>query len=257
MSVHRRQLDLKLGSHTRKFTRWTPEEDAMLLEKARQGLSQLEISHYVPGRSIDAIAYRLRNLRFAEEMATQSAKPPRITDADLQRIIDMRLNEHMTFLEISMRLGRSYDSIRAVWSARCRPLLSREANDSIRAVSGNLWLPNEVEHLVELYNQGKLSKKEMALHFPSRTLRAVQWKLTQVSDLLDQSRKPQRPSKISEPVCASARLFQEFSTRRGLQLAMPNPSLPNSTESTLRRTFSSSSRIRQDVGTTCGQRTKI
>jgi len=240
-SVTHRLASLRVGPSTKKSA-WTPSEDAMILEKVRQGLKSWEISQYVPGRGLYAIAQRGRQLRLKKGDVIHSGDLGPFTSADIQVMIEMRLNERKTLRGVAVYLGRSYMRIQRAWERRCRPLLSEEALRSIHAASRNLWTTNESDRLVELYNQGKLTVKEIALQFPSRTYWAVESKLWKAAESLDKSRKGTTPSSIRKLANASSRQSREASSPRGLQPTRPTLSMPDSIGSTSRREFSSSSR---------------
>ena len=223
-------------------TRWSAEEVTTLLEKLRQGLTYKEITQWLPARGCFAIKAKARMLRLTEKNGVQFEKHCPITRTDHQRMIVMRLTERKTLQEIATQFGRSYKTIVMVWYNHCARLLSKEALDSIHAASKNSWSKYEIEHLVKLYDQKKLSRKEIALQFPSRTATAVGNQLYRFGHLLDKSRKWKQPSKKNKPANISSRQYQSTSTARRFYSARPTPSMWHSVENTLRRQFSSSSR---------------
>ncbi|KAM0701232.1 hypothetical protein Q7P35_011593 [Cladosporium inversicolor] len=237
-SVIRRTSVLKSNPSTKTRQRWSPQENATVLENMRQGLTIREISPLLPGRSFHAIETKAQALRLAEDMGTKSGQPRRLTDAEIQLMIEMRLREHKTLPEIATQLGRHYRYIQQAWSRQCSPLVSEEALRSIYRMTRQSWSENELEHLAELYNRGNMPQKEIALHFPSRTHGAIKNKIY----LLDKPRREKKPSKTREPKDASPRQSRKSSSPRGLQSTRPTVSMPDSIESTSRRAFSSSSR---------------
>lgn len=166
----------------------------------------------------------------------KSGKSWHITSADVQLMIDMRLNQRKTLPEVAIQLGRTYPCVQNAWSYRCVPLLSEEEVRSIHAASKNWWTAKELEHLMELYNRGNLVQKDMALHFPSRSKSGILKMIHQMK-----SRNEEEMYKPSEPKHASSRRSRQHSSTRGLQPTRPTPSMPDSIEKTSRREFSSSS----------------
>jgi hypothetical protein len=236
---HRRtQLKAGISAGKTKYNKpWTSEEDATILEKLRQGLRFQEIPQYVPGRRLDSIVTRARLIRLGEATGMKSGKSWHITNADVQLMIDMRLNQRKTLPEVAIQLGRTYPCVQNAWSYRCVPLLSEEEVRSIHASSKNWWTAKELEHLMELYNRGNLAQKDMALHFPSRSKSGVLKMIHQMK-----SRNEEEMYKPSEPKHASSRRSRQHSSTRGLQPTRPTLSMPDSIEKTSRREFSLSSR---------------
>lgn len=240
-SVASRTSVLKAGLCAPGRSRWTAEEDATILDKRRQGLTFVEVAKSLPGRGYNAIRLRMQRLRFVGGTELQHRKRTPFTSSDIQRIIEMRLHEHMTLDEIAAQLDRPYDQTKTAWRKQCAPLLSKEALRSIYAASKNLWSSSEVEHLIDLCNQhkGRLDLTEMALQFPSRTEAAIRRKRDKILHRLDMEKKP---PKTSEPKYAKSSQFRESTSPRGLQPTRPNLSIPNNVEGISRREFSSSSR---------------
>jgi hypothetical protein len=239
-AIRHRRTHLKAGNSagkTKSYKPWTSEEDATILEKLRQGLRFQEMTQYVPGRRLNSIVTRARLIRLGESLGMKSGKPWHITSADVQLMIDMRLNQRMTLPEVATQLGRTYPCIQNAWSYRCVPLLSEEEIRSIHAASRNWWTAKELEHIMELYNRGNLVQKDMALHFPSRTKSGFLKMIHRMK-----SRNKEEMYKPSEPKHASSRRSRQHSSTRGLQPTRPTLSMPDSIEKTSRREFSSSSR---------------
>jgi hypothetical protein len=234
-SVEHRVESLKFNPSTNTKRRWDPEEDAMLLEKMRHGLTAREISHLYPGRSFHSIEGRFQKLRLADKTYTKSGKPRRLTDAEIQLMIEMRLREHKTLREIATQLGRPYRNIQLAWCLKCAPLLSDEALRSIYTVTRNYWSEKELEHLAELYNRGNLTRTEIALHFPSRTKGAVQRRIF----FMDRSCMGNDPSKTSEPKYARSRQPWGPSSLGELQPTRPTLNMPDSIQKTSCRKSSS------------------
>ena len=150
---------------------WTPEENALLLEKLQQGLLYRQIASFFPGRTYHAVTTHLQN---RERWASpQSRRYQRWTDAELQRIIDMRTKEAKTLTEIAAAFNCTFPAIAGAWRLRCERLISKEAHDSIQRQT--LWTPIEEEHLQELHRREKekMHVDCVALHFPSKTTDAV------------------------------------------------------------------------------------
>lgn len=240
-SVSNRAIALKVGLCVPGRARWTAEEDATILDKRRQGLTFVEVAKSLPGRNYEAVRARMHRLRCTGGKELQRRKRTSLNSSDIQRIIEMRLHENMSFVEVATQLGHPYDYIRNTWTKRCVPLLSKEALRSVHAASRNSWSNSELQHLVGLCNQhqGKLDLEKLALQFPSRTTMAVRKKRGKILHLLDKEKKP---PKTSEPKHANSSRSRESSSPRGLQPTRPSLSIPNNVGGISRRAFWSSSR---------------
>lgn len=181
---------------------------------------------------------RPRTLRRDRELGPARGKQ-RFTDTEIQRIIELRVEQRKPLREIATQLNRTYRSISGVWLSRCSKLLSKEALHSVYACSMNQWTIEEVDHLIELHNQGQLTCRHMALHFPSRTLWAVEAKLNAVVHSLGILGKEKTLSTLHKTTLSSK---PNQSQRRRVSPTRPTLSPSGNVGSTLRRAFSSSSR---------------
>lgn len=150
--------------------RWTAAEDAVVIERVRQGHSAREISERLAERSLGAVENRMLQLR-AVRTRHQVTRISLTTDAQIQQIIDMRLKERKSFVEVAAELGCGYSAARRFWQKRCVQLLSKEELAFIS--SRDYWTPAEVKHLTELYTRTKIRRPDAALHFPSKGSSAV------------------------------------------------------------------------------------
>lgn len=184
-SVTHRVMRLRNGVTLTK-RRWTAAEDAVIEEKLRQGLSETEISKCIPGRSPGAIGYR--TLRLSTQGTV--SKVGDFTDAQIQHMIKMVLEEGRSVVEAAAELGCSYVLAYRLWATRCTKLLSKEELTSIR--HRHRWTPAESEHLTKIYTQTEIRVVDAALHFPSKSRRAVD---TQIQALYLKSARSQRQAK--------------------------------------------------------------
>ena len=162
----------QIGGEIRGAGRFTTEENALILEKRRQGLSNQEIASYLPNRSPPSI--RLRLLRLLDRPVSTSRRK-NFTEEELQRISEMRWKEGKTFGEISDEMQCSPKTVSEVCNRRCPSIGPEKARQFIYL--NNMWTPQEQEHLVELQRQGTMSVAEAARQFPSRTASAVRKKI--------------------------------------------------------------------------------
>lgn len=153
--------------------RWTAEEDALLLEKYRQGLTHHQIAACFPDRNYFAVS---RHTTFLTSWTTpQSTDDLRdFTDAQIQRIIDMKLKEAKTLHEIALELKTSALRVVTLWRYQCAPRISQDMKDTL--ARRRVWTSHEAEHLLELHRRGTLCAKDAALQFPSKTFAAFKTK---------------------------------------------------------------------------------
>ena len=153
-----------------KRQKWSAEEDAILIQRRQEGLRIEDIVAQLPGRSLQAVHSRwydqLLPITRDQHETWQSKGPRRWTDAELQRMIKMRVNERKSFADIATELGRSPKSVRSAWTARCASQLPKEALR--QGWNFRRWSVEEEERFIQLHNQG-LTIKDIALQFPSRS----------------------------------------------------------------------------------------
>lgn len=157
------------------YRHWTAEEEALLLEKQRQGLPFHQIATYFPGRNTVGVSKRLQNLK----SWNTTEKPTELmgsSDAVAQRMIDMRLKEAKTIMEIAAELKTSFAIVEMFWQRQCVPKLSNEMQDTLKWRKA--WKPVEMKHLLELHRRGTLCIRDVALQFPTKTLSGVRTKCT-------------------------------------------------------------------------------
>jgi transposase-like protein len=152
--------------------RWSPQEEALLLEMVQQGVSHHDMASRLPGRSYPSIKCHLAN----RETWTSGQRQKRrtYTNAELQRMIHMRLKEARSFKEIALEFKLSQQSITDVWRTRCLRLVPKEAQELIKV--HRLWSQKETDHLMKLHREGNLSTRDVALQFPSKSLLPVRQK---------------------------------------------------------------------------------
>lgn len=113
--VRNRRIRLVGNRQPSSTERWTAQEDAIVEEKKAAGYKTKVIVLFLPGRSIDAIDHRWgQYLR----LSTSSSMSPygkhsgcQYTDADVQHIIHLRIEQRLSFTQIGSQLGRSVFSI--------------------------------------------------------------------------------------------------------------------------------------------------
>jgi transposase len=151
---------------------WSPQEEALLLEMVQQGVSHHDMANRLPGRSYPSIKCHLANRE--TWTSGQRQKHRTYTDAELQRMIHMRLKEARSFKEIALEFNCSQQSVTEVWRARCLRLIPEEAQELIKM--HRLWSQKETDHLIKLHRKGTLSTRDVALQFPSKSLTHVRQK---------------------------------------------------------------------------------
>ena len=181
-----------------KRQRWSAEEDAILFRGRQQGLRIEEIVPQLPGRSSQSVAARwfdhlLHRARDQRESCQLKGRR-RWTDAELQGMIKMRVDERRSFADIATELGRSHKSVRSAWAARCASQLPREALHQVW--NARRWSVEEEDRFIQLHDQG-LPLKDIALQFPSRAIRSVYAKLEQLRPRLAASWR-RRPKELTK-----------------------------------------------------------
>ena len=151
---------------------WTAEEEALVQEKRRQGLSIYEIASYVPHRGYNAVKKHLKRL---PSWPVSQRRGKQFTEEELQRIVETRLKEDKTYFEIAVEMECSLEMLETLWRTRCRDLVSKEMQESIRR--HRHWTPSEEQHLQELHRRGKLNISDAALQFPSKSRGSVSKKI--------------------------------------------------------------------------------
>jgi hypothetical protein len=81
------------------------------------------------------------------------------SDADLRRMIEMRVVERKTELEIATEFDISWKSVRGIWWNRCTKMLSQA--DILSLQTQRQWTPAEVHHLAELYTRTTIRTKDL------------------------------------------------------------------------------------------------
>jgi hypothetical protein len=170
-AVHNRLRALDYGNvpEKKKYRAWTAKERALLAEKKQQGLTARQIVDDFPDRnytSINAQYYRATFWPLTGPKRSQD-----FTDEQIQRVIDMRLKEAKTSIEVAEEFKCNPRAIEKLWSDQREAILSQEVRDSI--ARHRFWSPDEMTHLLELHRRGILCTRDIALQFPSKTLGAV------------------------------------------------------------------------------------
>lgn len=172
---------------------WTAEENALVLEKRRQGASGYDLMDCFPDRTYCSVMNHIRRL---ETWSTD--RRPRSRDfkeEDLRRIVELKVGGG-THHEIAREMGTSTRTLEYVWRTRCSHLISKEAREITR--QHQAWTPREEEHLVELQRRGTISIGDAALHFPSKSPWSVHSKITR--ERLDfPKQKRGRKKRVSGP----------------------------------------------------------
>lgn len=160
-------------------TLWSAEEVALLREKHDQGLSQLQIASFFPTRSLSSVRGRINDMTstsYDHQLKVQGRLQHKrtFTDAQVQRVIDLRLKEAKTLIEIAPEFNCTHRAVSHLWRTRCLPIMSDMERDICYGYKA--WTPEEVKHLFELQRRGTMSTSDAALHFPSKTANSVSHK---------------------------------------------------------------------------------
>jgi hypothetical protein len=138
----------------------------------------MEITKHLPSRGWGAITTRMAII--VQHAGTSSLKNRRRrrvwSDDDLRRMIEMKVVEHKSEQEIATEFDTSWKSVRGAWSTRCVKMLSQ--TDILLLQARRKWTSAEVNHLAELYIRTTITPNDLALHFPSKTLNAVNVKIS-------------------------------------------------------------------------------
>jgi hypothetical protein len=149
--------------------RWTPVEDAILLEKLNSGLKTQqirEIREYLPGRTEAAI--KTRYAKYLKHKPTQMRKYPRRTwtTQELRRLADMRITERLPVSVIAEILERTTKSVLNAWTRHVPQLVATDEYRSVRA-QGH-WTAQDDKTLIELRKRG-MTWEDIAQSFPGKT----------------------------------------------------------------------------------------
>ena len=153
---------------------WTAEEDAVLIAKRQARCPYKDI--HLPGRSTMALQARWKFVLNPELMEPSRATKPgeKVTDAEVERIIHLRVNENKSLREIANELGVSHTHIINTWNKRCKYLVPGDVLQKLRP--SNAWTSEDDDLLVALYNSGT-KPRDMKPHFPGRTKGAMKERL--------------------------------------------------------------------------------
>jgi hypothetical protein len=155
---------LRVQSEKATKYKWTAEEDALAREKIRQGLSLSKIASYFPDRGYNAVKRYLHRL---PSWPVSRRRAEQFAEEELQRIVEMKLKENKTYVEMASEMECSVALVEIVWRYRCRNLVSKELQESIQR--HKLWTPSEEQHLRELQRRGTMNISDAALQFPSKS----------------------------------------------------------------------------------------
>ena len=177
-------------SVTSKLPRWSAEEDAILIQGKQEGLHFEDIAAQLPGRSLNAtyLRWSVHLMPRAEDSRQSESRPSKAnrkwTDGELQRLIEMRVNERRAFRDIAASLGRSSLAVKVVWSKFCIPRLS---SDTLQEMCNyRHWSVQEQARLIQLRDQG-VSLKDIRLQFPSRSAGSIDQEVRELRPRLAES----------------------------------------------------------------------
>jgi hypothetical protein len=109
---------------------WTLEENVLLLEQLQRGLPYSQIAGCFPERSYFAV---LNRINYRETWSSgQSRQYRHWTNADVQRIVDMRVKEAKGLREIAIEFDSTFVAVSGVWRRRCERLITKEVRDSVQ-----------------------------------------------------------------------------------------------------------------------------
>jgi transposase-like protein len=181
--------DLELGSRKP----WTAEEDSILLAKRQAGCGFKDI--FIPGRSRMACQERWKSYTNPENVDPKKYgtryTDAEVTDAEVQRIIDLRINERKSLKDIAKDMGRPGRAVTQIWRRRCKHLLPEDVLQGLRP--SRAWSSEDDEILVKLYNEGK-KFHEIQAYFPKKTLGATKLRLYSLRNLLVERQKNASPA---------------------------------------------------------------
>jgi transposase-like protein len=152
---------------------WTAEEGSILLAKRQAGCRFKDM--VLPGRSTQACQQRCNIIRNLERVeGKHPAKSGKLfTHAELQRIIDLRVNERKSTADIGEELGRTEHSIKKVWHNRCKRMVPQKVLQRMRPI--NAWSSEDDDRLVTLYSKG-MKLDELKLHFPEKSVNSAKYR---------------------------------------------------------------------------------
>lgn len=137
---------------------WKPQEDAILLENLRAGLSLAQIARNLPGRTRNAIQTR--------SWYVYPGRSGRAwTVAEKQRVIDLVMTERLPFKDVAQALQRPLSSVYKVWyqTQQGRDLLD---------TPGIRWSPADKQRVLDMRGKDGQSLEVIAKAL-GRSVKAV------------------------------------------------------------------------------------
>lgn len=165
--------------------RWTPEQDATLMQKRDAGLKPKQICQFFPGRSLSAVQGRFNQLlRGSAQMAKHLNGSKRWSPEQRQRLIDMKVTDGLSIEAISKNLGRTYSATQYAWN-KCRQTLPADVVKRLRPEHG--WTSEEDDTLIELRGKG-VPYNKIALDFPERSTHSIRNRCQRIRKLMPRTR---------------------------------------------------------------------
>lgn len=146
----------------RKNKNWSKEEDRLLRNFRKQGLTTSEIGKRL-GRSSKAITNRVQKIGLTKE----NSLSPVWTDEEDQELMRL-MQSGLTYLQASEKLGRTYHSVVSRWNKIRKDL----ENKKHTKLTNELWTDEEEQTLIRLKNEGySLSEAALKMDRPYHSVR--------------------------------------------------------------------------------------
>jgi transcriptional regulator with XRE-family HTH domain len=171
---------------------WTAEEDTILAAKRQAGVIYKDI--HIPGRSKEALRDRWRRLRDGNIRLHGDARKParssdgkfvkKYTDAEAERLFELRVEKHMSFQDIAIEMGLSKRVLQQLWFTRHKHLVPEHVLQELQELRPvNAWTLEDDNLLITHYNKGE-TLHDLQARFPNRTRIAIDHRLYALQDKL-------------------------------------------------------------------------
>lgn len=144
---------------------------------------------HLPGRTFESIKRRWQWYLSPEAVQPlPDTEKNDITDEEIQRMIDLRLNHNMGLRQTAAHLNRPVADIQVAWRTKCRRLLPEA---SLRALRGfGRWTREQDEELLRLHKAG-LTHAQIASRIASKkNKKAIGARLEMLQHRLERARRP-------------------------------------------------------------------
>ena len=181
---------------------WTAKEDTILAAKRQAGVTYKDI--HIPGRSNKALLERWGRLQNGNQWLHGDARKParstdgkfvkKYTNAEAERLFELRAEKHMSFQDIAIEMGLSKRVLEQLWLTRHKHLVPEhvlQELQKLRQING--WTLEDDNLLITHYNKGE-TLHDLQARFPNRTRSAIKNRIFAIQDKLVAKRPQVSPA---------------------------------------------------------------